>query len=204
MKKIHLASNNRHKAKEFEQIINSIIPGKINLILPEIISIDKFDVDETGSSFIENSFIKAKAFFEKFNLPVISDDSGLEVNSLNGEPGINSARYAGEHGNDELNRKKLLTNLKDFDDKQANFIAVLCYFDGNEPIFFEGKVFGKIIDTERGNGGFGYDPIFMPDGYDITFSEMEQEEKNRISHRSLAIQRFCKYLEEDFQTIKNH
>ncbi len=197
MKKILLASNNKHKAIEFNKIIKDIIPGEIDLILPGNISEDKFDVEETGKNFFENAYIKAKAFYDKFHLPVISDDSGLEVNALNGEPGLNSARYAGKHGDDAANRRKLLDNLMGIKERNANFIAVLCYYSGDEPIFFEGKVFGNIINNEQGSGGFGYDPLFIPEGYSETFAEMSDKEKNKISHRAMALQRFARYLSEN-------
>lgn len=192
--KILLASNNIHKAKEFKEIIESIIPEKIELILPNEIIEDKFDVEETGKTFIENAKIKAEAFYEKFAMPVISDDSGLEVDALDGEPGIKSARYSGEHGNDYKNRQKLLNELKNERNRLANFTAVLCYFDSDEKMFFEGKVFGNIINEERGDGGFGYDPIFVPEGYNETFSELPQDKKNQISHRAMALQRFCEWI----------
>lgn len=192
-----LASNNSHKAKEFNEIFDKLIPGKVELVLPNQISNENLEVVEDGDTFIANSLIKAKAYYDKFKIPVISDDSGLEVDALNGAPGIHSARYAGEHGDDAANRKKLLIELKNNENKRANFIACLCFYSGNEPVFFEGKVFGNIISEEKGEGGFGYDPIFIPEGYDETFAEMDQSEKNKISHRSLALQRFCEWIEEN-------
>lgn len=197
MKKILLASNNKHKAIEFNKIINDILPGEIDLILPGNISEEIFDVEETGKNFFENAYIKAKAYYDKFQLPVISDDSGLEVQALNSEPGLNSARYAGNHGDDGANRRKLLDNLLGIKKRNANFIAVLCYYSGEEPIFFEGKVFGNIINNEQGSGGFGYDPLFIPEGYSETFAEMSDKEKNKISHRAMALQRFAQYLSEN-------
>lgn len=191
MKKIVLASNNKHKLDEFSQIFNQIhLP--ISLITPNDINLSGLDVDETGDTFEENSEIKAKSFFEAAGIPAIADDSGLEVDCLDKNPGVQSARYAGTHGNDAANRLKVLEEIikSSSDDLTARFRCVICYYDGVNKIFANGSVEGRISLEERGAGGFGYDPIFIPDGFEQTFAELPQIEKNKISHRGKAIQDF--------------
>jgi XTP/dITP diphosphohydrolase len=191
MTKILLASNNKHKLEEFSQIFKHIhLP--VSLLTPADIYLSGFDVDETGVTFEENAEIKAGAFYEAAGMPVIADDSGLEVDCLGLKPGVLSARYAGNHGDDAANRKKILVEIQKLgtDNLTARFRCVICYYDGVDTIFANGSVEGRISLSERGSGGFGYDPIFIPDGYGQTFAEMPQAEKNKISHRGRAIQNF--------------
>lgn len=197
MTKIILASNNKHKADEFMQIFEkSNLP--LSLILPKDINLSGLDVDENGSTFEANAEIKARAFYEASELPAIADDSGLEVDCLGKHPGVQSARYAGIHGDDSSNRLKVLADIikSNSNDLTARFRCVICFYDGVNTILADGRVEGRISMLEKGNGGFGYDPIFIPDGYDMTFAEMPQNEKNIISHRGRAIQDFISRYKE--------
>ncbi len=197
MTKVILASNNKHKLDEFSQIFEQIhLP--ISLIIPSEINLSDLEVDETGDTFEENSEIKAKAFFEASAMPAIADDSGLEVDCLGKNPGVQSARYAGAHGDDAANRLKVLEDIlkSSSDDLTARFRCVICYYDGVHKFFANGSVEGRISLNERGTGGFGYDPIFIPNGFDQTFAEISQIEKNKISHRGKAIQDFVIQFKE--------
>lgn len=193
MKKIVLASNNKHKIKEFNEILNDY----------EILSLRDIgyfeDIVEDGKSFFENSMIKAQAVMNFLRgkgelCPVIADDSGLCVNALGGAPGIYSARYSGDH-DDSANRKKLIEDLKQKEDKFAYFncTLVVLYPDG-EYKTVEGKVYGEIIDEERGDTSFGYDCLFMSDDLGKTFGEATNEEKNSVSHRGRALQKLKEIL----------
>lgn len=193
--KILLASNNRHKAKE---ILDKIQEAKlqVEILIPEDVYSDVFDVEETGQTLEENAFLKASFFYKKFNLPTFADDTGLEVDALGGGPGVFSARFSGVYGNDRANRLKLLSLLENVpkNKRTARFRTVICFVDKGKPTFFEGVCPGEIITEERGEGGFGYDSIFVPEGYNLTFAEMPFEEKNSISHRSRAIEKFVDFL----------
>ena len=180
MKKIIFASQNKGKIREVNNILNDLNIHLLSLSdMPE-----QIEIVEDGKSFEENALIKARIVFEKFNIPVIADDSGLVVEQLNGEPGIYSARYAGDQADDKTNNIKLLEKLKKYPEPhKAKFVCAAVYFDGKETITARGEFTGRIIDEERGNNGFGYDPLFMPDSYSITSAELEPEVKNRISHR---------------------
>lgn len=155
------------------------------------------EIPETGSTLEENSAIKANYVFEKKGIPVFADDSGLEVEALGGEPGVYSARYAGLQKNSDDNMNLLLEKLGNTSNRKACFRAVITYIDekGNQSQY-EGRVDGHIIHEKRGTDGFGYDPIFVPEDFDRTFAEMADEEKNRISHRFRAFDKFLKYLAE--------
>lgn len=193
--RILIATNNRNKINELLEKAKEFALG-IDILTLSDVSNEKIEIEETGSTLEENALIKAQKCFELFNIPSVADDTGLEVFSLNGLPGVISARFSGTYGNDKANRAKLLEMLRDKvgDERKARFRTVICYFDGKEPLFFEGICNGMITDTERGDKGFGYDSIFVPDGYDKTFAEMELEEKNQISHRSRAFVNFLKFL----------
>ena len=146
-----------------------------------------FEVIEDGDTLYDNALKKASAMAERVDYAVMADDTGLFVNALNGEPGVHSARYASEH-DDKKNREKLLNNLKDKDDRSAYFKTEIILIDEEKNIIpIEGVCPGKISLEEKGENGFGYDSIFIPDGYDKTFAEMSHEEKNEISHRSRAL-----------------
>ena len=187
---ILLASNNSHKADEIRAILAELLPVEtIELVIASELGNAKINPDETGTTYMDNAEIKAQAFYDVFKMPTIADDSGLEIDALDGAPGVISARFAGENGNDKLNRSKVIELLKTIspENKAAKFRAVFCYIDETVKFFVEGTVPGKMIEREIGEGGFGYDPLFVPNGYDITFAEMSEAEKNSISHRANAV-----------------
>lgn len=187
MKTIILASNNAHKIEEFKEILKNT-----NVLSLKDIGFNE-DIEENGKTFLENALIKCKAIktfanAKGLHCQIWADDSGLCVNCLNGEPGIYSARYAGEHGNILANRHKLLQKMENQTDRSAYFCSVIvCLNQDNSYVFGEGKVFGEILKKETIDNGFGYDPIFY--SYDLkkSFSEAKPEEKNSVSHRGLAI-----------------
>lgn len=182
--KLIIASNNQHKIREIKKILGE----KFDPIL----SLREAGIDhetiEDGTTFLENSGKKAREIAEISGCAALADDSGISAHTLGGAPGVYSARFAGEHGNDEANNKLLLEKLSCEEDKSAHYTAAitLAYPDGRE-VCAEGYLYGNIIDTPRGSGGFGYDPLFVPDGETRTVAEMTDEEKNRISHRARAL-----------------
>lgn len=200
MKNIVIASNNFHKIFEFNQLAKEYLPEKIKF-LPQSEEIPfPIEVDENGKTFEENAFIKAHTIAQHTDKFVIADDSGLVVEALNGEPGIFSARYAHPNHSDKNNRLKVLDKLRNVpaEKRRAYFICIIClHYDKNITHYFEGRCYGTIINEERGSLGFGYDPIFIPDGYEQTFAELPTEVKNKISHRGLAARDMMKYLSEN-------
>ena len=184
-----LATRNKGKLVEFRRILDALAPGEIHLVGVEEFS-DLVDVEETGSTFEENALLKARYTANATGLPSISDDSGLCVDFLNGDPGIYSARWAGTHGDDQANLEKLLSELKDVsDDKRtAHFtcVAALAMPDGRTHIE-EGFFHGQIMHAPVGQEGFGYDPIFQPLGMSISSAQMSPQEKDAISHRGKAL-----------------
>ncbi|WP_150466622.1 RdgB/HAM1 family non-canonical purine NTP pyrophosphatase [Francisella sp. SYW-9] len=192
MKEIVLASSNKGKIKEFTEIF-----AKINVkIIPQT-EFNVPDADETGLSFIENAILKARNCSEHTGLPAIADDSGLEVFSLNGEPGIYSARYSGEHGNDKANIDKLLAKINHTSCKSARFVCALAYVKhplDPTPVTTLGFLNGEISDMPRGEHGFGYDPIFTLPELNKTLAEISLEHKNKISHRAIALKNILKVL----------
>jgi len=191
MNKIIFASQNKGKVKEVVQILNGL---DIEIISLTDMS-EQIEIIEDGDSFEANAFIKAKQVYNIFKLPTIADDSGLVVDQLNGAPGIYSARFAGEEGNDEANNKKLLDELKNYPEPHiAKFVCAAVYYDGEEVHTAIGEFNGRIIDEENGTHGFGYDPLFVPDGYSITSAEMEPSLKNSISHRFNAFNKLKNIL----------
>lgn len=154
------------------------------------------ELPETGFTIKSNASQKASYVFEKFGMECFADDTGLEVFALNGRPGVYSARFAGPEANASENIKKLLIELKGVSDRQAVFRTVISLFIDQEEYFFEGHIDGVITEEPRGIGGFGYDPVFLPVGSKKTFSEMEEEEKNVISHRGIAIKKLSDFLSE--------
>lgn len=192
MKKLILASNNKHKIKEFNEVLTTY----------EILSLNDIgfteDIIEDGVSFADNALIKCRAVSDyckknNYNYDIISDDSGLCCEALNGEPGIHSARYAGNH-NDQANRDKLRIELKD-KDRKAYFVCFIClYKNDNDYKFFEGRSYGEIIDEERGSTEFGYDSIFYSTELNKTFGEASSDEKNSVSHRGRAIEKLKEVL----------
>ncbi|WP_424962362.1 RdgB/HAM1 family non-canonical purine NTP pyrophosphatase [Ekhidna sp.] len=190
--KICFASHNKNKVKE----MNEIMPDGVNIVgLGELGIIE--DIAETGSTLEENATIKSSYVYNKHKLPVFADDSGLIVHALNGEPGVYSARYAGEERDDQKNMDLLLKNLDGKTDRSAEFCTVISYIDeAGKKHEFTGKIEGVIIEEKRGNNGFGYDPIFRPSGFNETFAELSSDVKNRISHRAKAVQKFLEYLHQ--------
>lgn len=197
--KIVLASRNKHKIKEWQATLGKYIDGV------ELLSLDDVgitgEIEENGETFEENALIKACAAAKSGYLSV-GEDSGLAVNALNGEPGIYSARYAGEHGNDQANNERLLERLKGQSDRSAKFVCTIALVDPQLPnhgICLRGETEGVILEGLRGEGGFGYDPLFFYEPMGKTFSEMSGEEKNSISHRGKAIALLAEQLKR-YQT----
>ena len=188
------ASNNKNKIKEIQLLVPSTI---------QILSLDDIgcteDIAETADTIEGNAMLKANYVTEKYGYDCFADDSGLEVEALNGEPGVFSARYAGEPKNDENNIAKLLTNLKDVKNKKANFKTVICLNSNGKQHLFTGIINGEIIEERIGNNGFGYDPIFVADGYQKTFAELSLEEKSNISHRGIAVKQLITFLQKQFR-----
>lgn len=200
--KIILATNNEHKLSE----IRSIFDNDIEVLSMKDVGIDA-DIEENGETLLENSRIKAVYVtmqLKKMNFPypytVIADDTGLIVEALNGEPGVHSARYAGGEGHDsEANMQLLLKNLNSCENRKAYFSTIVTLIEErasflSHMMFFEGRVNGTILTEKHGTEGFGYDPIFQPDGYDCSFAELGMEIKNKISHRAIAIGKVADYL----------
>lgn len=185
MKNIVIASSNKGKIKEFSDIFNKLGVK----IIPQT-EFDVPDADEIGLSFIENAIIKARNCCKETGRPSIADDSGLEVTSLNGEPGIYSARYAGKHGDDSANIVKLLNNLGNSKNRKARFICALVFLKHENdptPIVSIGELKGSITDKPIGNNGFGYDPVFLVPEYNMTLAQIDSNIKNSISHRANAL-----------------
>lgn len=191
--KIVLASKNSGKLKEFNYLFKNT-----NFELIPISEFTNEDIEETGTSYEENAFIKAKFASDISGLPSLGDDSGLEVEALNGEPGIFSARFAGEKGNDNLNNNKLLDELSLKKDKSAKFVSILSFLHPELKIslFSYGELFGKIIESPRGKGGFGYDPIFQIKNSELTLAEVSEDERMKISHRTISTLKMINLLKE--------
>lgn len=188
------ASNNKNKIKE----IQLLLPNSIQILSLEDIGCNE-DIPETADTIEGNAILKANYVTQKYGYDCFADDSGLEVAALNGEPGVFSARYAGEPKNDENNIDKLLANLKDVNNKKANFKTIICLNLKGEQHLFTGIINGQIIEERIGNNGFGYDPIFVADGYQKTFAELSLEEKARISHRGIAVKELITFLQKQHQ-----
>ena len=195
--KLVLATHNSHKQREMNTILSHL--GII------IVGLDDFpqigDIEETGSTLLENSLIKARTVHKITGLPALADDTGLEVDALDGAPGVFSARYAGNDPSYEDNVNKLLFELQDLplEKRSARFKTVISFVDGNAELLSEGVIQGIITLSSRGAKGFGYDPVFQPNSYDKTFAEMGQNEKNLISHRAIALEKMKKKLEPYFK-----
>lgn len=193
MQELVIASNNQGKIREIKSMID-----ELSLLSLKDIGFDQ-EIPEPFHTFEENALTKAQTIYQFCEKNVFADDSGICANALNGEPGVFSARFAGLPSDDEENLQKLLAGLKHKDDRSAYYKAVICLIWNGEPYFFEGVCNGAIIEEKRGDGGFGYDPIFVPDGYEQTFAELPLEIKNTISHRGKAVQAMVTFLKEQLQ-----
>ncbi|MDO8993448.1 MAG: non-canonical purine NTP diphosphatase [Daejeonella sp.] len=182
------ASSNEHKVNEIQAIAGSAINLKS---LNDIACFD--DIPETGSTFEENAGQKSRYIFERYQCDCFADDSGLEIDALNGEPGVYSARYSGSR-DFEQNMQLVLNRLKGKNNRTARFRTVISLILNGKEYLFEGSIEGKITLQRSGSKGFGYDPIFQPDGYEISFAEMDPAEKNRISHRAIAVAKLISFL----------
>jgi XTP/dITP diphosphohydrolase len=189
--KLVFATNNSHKLRE----IQNILGNKINLLsLNDIHCSD--EVPENGTTLESNALEKAQYIYNKYHLDCFADDTGLEIEALNGEPGVYSARYAGEQKNPADNVKKVLSLMQGITNRKARFRCIIALIVNREEHLFEGIVNGTIISECHGDGGFGYDPIFIPDGYSQTFAQMPPDLKNRISHRAIAAQNLAAFLKK--------
>ncbi|MDR2773663.1 MAG: non-canonical purine NTP diphosphatase [Tannerella sp.] len=189
MKTIVFATNNAHKLEE----VRAIVSGGINIVsLSEIGCHD--DIPETSDTLEGNALQKARHVKEHFGYDCFADDTGLEADALNGEPGVRSARYAGDGHDANANIKKLLRALKDGQNRKARFRTVITLILNGQELFFEGIVNGRIITEKRGESGFGYDPVFIPDGFNETFAELGSDIKNKISHRAIATRKLAEQL----------
>ena len=185
------ATHNEHKAFEIRKE-----PDNNHKILTLNDIGYNIEIEETGSTLEENSYIKAKHIYDITGKSCFADDTGLEIEALNGEPGVYSARYAGEEGDSRKNIEKVLEKLKDKTNRKARFRTVITLIMEGKTITFEGIVEGEIIREPRGKDGFGYDPVFVPQGYNKTFAELTPEEKNKISHRGMAVRKLIRYLNQ--------
>lgn len=189
MENLIFATHNAHKSEE----VKAIVGNNFNVI--NLSDINFFEeIPETGNTFKENALQKVTFLHDKLKCNCFADDSGLSVDALNGEPGVFSARYAGEPSDMQRNTEKLLKNLENQSNRKAQFTTVIAVILNNKTHFFEGVIHGTITDTPRGDGGFGYDPIFIPNGYDKTFAELPAEIKNKISHRAIAMNKFKEFI----------
>ena len=194
-KKIVFATNNAHKLEEIRQMLAGT--GIDILSLADIGCHD--DIPETAPTIEGNALQKARYIYDKYGMSCFADDTGLEVRALGGAPGVYSARYAGGPGHDsEANMAKLLAELRPFTDRKARFRTAICLILANasQPVTFEGVVGGEITTERHGTEGFGYDPVFRPDGYADTFAQLGPEVKNKISHRALAVKKLVEYLKK--------
>lgn len=186
------ATHNKHKAAEVQKMV--VEPYEV-ITLTDLDILD--EIPETGATLQANALIKARFVHQKLGYNCFADDTGLEVEALNGEPGVYSARYAGAAKNDNANMDLLLQKLNGAYNRKARFVTCICLFWMDEMYVFEGELKGRIIDAKIGTNGFGYDPIFMPDGYDITLAQMDMFTKNQISHRGKAFKKMAEFLAEN-------
>jgi len=187
---LYLATQNKHKIEEIKDLLGDLFDIHTVFELGLLI-----ELPETGVTLTENSRQKAHFIAQNYQLTCLADDSGLEVSALGGRPGVYSARYAGEPKDDSANMQKLLGELHGIADRSARFVTVLTFHHQGEFYTFEGEILGQIVDSPRGEYGFGYDPVFQPHGYDKTFAEMTLSEKNQLAHRARAMQKFKQFIE---------
>lgn len=188
-KKFVFATNNAHKLEE----VTAILGNKIELLSMKDINCHA-DIPETADTLEGNALLKARYIFENYQLDCFADDTGLEVEALNGAPGVYSARYAGDAHNSEANMKKLLQDMEGIENRKAQFRTVFALIINGKEHLFEDIVKGEITKHRHGTSGFGYDPVFIPEGYTQTYAEMGNELKNKISHRALATNKLCNFL----------
>jgi len=197
---IVLATNNKHKLQE---VRGFLAPHKIVVYGLNDLNLKPEEVEENGKNYFENALIKAKAVAKLVNLPIIADDSGLEIEALDNEPGLHSARYAESLGGHANAISEILKRLKDKDNRNARFVCdIVLVNEGDKPLLFEGIAPGYIADSPIGENGFGYDPIFQSTEVNKRFSELTQEEKNKVSHRGKALLKLLTYLRISHQSIK--
>ena len=188
--KLVFATNNKHKLEEVQAMLT-------NFEIVSLADINCFeDIPETADTLEGNAILKANFITEKYGLDCFADDTGLEVEALNNEPGVYSARYAGEDNNAEANINKLLNNLENNPNRKAQFKTAIALNIQGKQLIFEGVCEGTILTEKRGESGFGYDPVFMPEGFDRSFAEMNLSEKGNISHRGKAVEKLVTYLNE--------
>lgn len=192
-KKLVFATNNAHKLEE----IKSILGDKVEIL--SLADIDcHADIPETADTLEGNARQKAMYVYTHYGMDCFADDTGLEVDALEGAPGVHSARYASEKGHDsQANMEKLLREMEEKNDRKAQFRTIISLIEKGEEKQFEGIVRGEILRERKGNAGFGYDPVFRPEGYDKTFAELGNEIKNKISHRARAVAALCEYLSKE-------
>ena len=189
MNKLVFATNNAHKLTEVKAILE---PQFTIISLNELNCND--EIPETADTLQGNALLKATYIHDKFGLDCFADDTGLEIAELNGEPGVYSARYAGEDNNSTNNMNKVLKLLENKTNRKACFRTVIALFQGENTIFFDGKINGDIALSPQGESGFGYDPIFIPEGFQLSFAQLSSEEKNSISHRAIAVSKLIDFL----------
>ena len=190
-KKLVVATNNAHKLEE----IAAILGDDMELLSLKDIHCDA-DIPETADTLEGNARQKAMYIYENYGMDCFADDTGLEVEALNGAPGVYSARYAGDGHDSEANMQKLLHELEDKENRKAQFRTAICLILEGKEYLFEGIVKGEIIKEKRGGAGFGYDPIFVPEGHELTFAELGNDIKNTISHRARAVEKLCLFLKK--------
>lgn len=187
--KLIFATHNQHKLEEIQQLITPSV---------ELVSLNDLsffeEIEETGKDLKENALIKAHTVYQKFRVNAFADDTGLEIDFLNGDPGVFSARYAGENKSSIANMQKVLTLMKGQSKRDARFRTVIALIYNQQEFLFEGIVNGQIIEDPIGDQGFGYDPIFKPAGYDLTFAQMDAATKNSISHRGRAVEQLVQFI----------
>lgn len=193
MHQLVFATNNEHKLRELREILN----GEFSLLSLNDISCSE-DIPETGDTLEANASQKSFYIWDRYNIDCFSDDTGLEVAALNNEPGVRSARYAGEGRNSDDNVTKVLQSLEGNTNRKACFRCIISLIINGKEYFFEGRVDGEILAERRGAAGFGYDPVFCPDGYTQSFAEMDAVLKNSMSHRGRAVKKLVRFLTEDY------
>lgn len=195
--RILIATTNEGKVREITQILSQVFRNTKFISLSELDKVK--EPEETGKTFLENALVKARYYYSIFRIPLVAEDSGLEVEALNGEPGIYSSTYAGPNSTQKQLIEKLLSKMRGVTNRNAKFVSTVVFmYEKDKYIFAEGRVKGRIAEEPRGTHGFGYDPIFIPEGYDKTFAELGDEIKNRISHRRNALLELTIRIRETF------